>query len=146
MIISLPSYIFYVPSYINTLLIYSFCRIDDLSWGTKGLDEDVERNKSEQWRMEKMWFVFRFLLVNVLVAFAVTQVLGLPGVRGYIILIVTCLVVFLLGFKLIFAAFYLLVYNLKRCASKFSADTISNNIKNGKQVLHGLRVIEDKIK
>jgi chitin synthase len=50
MIISLPSYIFYVPSYINTLLVYSFCRIDDLSWGTKGLDDDIERAKSLEWK------------------------------------------------------------------------------------------------
>lgn len=46
MITSLPSYIFYVPSYINILLLYSFCRIDDLSWGTKGLEDDVERKRS----------------------------------------------------------------------------------------------------
>ena len=50
MLTSLPSYIFYVPSYINILMIYSFCRIDDLSWGTKGLEDDVERQKSEDWR------------------------------------------------------------------------------------------------
>ena len=41
MLISLPSYIFFVPSYANILLIYAFCRIDDLSWGTKGRDEDT---------------------------------------------------------------------------------------------------------
>lgn len=41
MLVSLPSYIFYVPSYANILLIYAFCRIDDLSWGTKGRDEDT---------------------------------------------------------------------------------------------------------
>jgi len=41
MLISLPSYIFYVPSYANILLIYAFSRIDDLSWGTKGRDDDI---------------------------------------------------------------------------------------------------------
>jgi chitin synthase len=46
MVMDLPSYIFYVPSYINVLLIYSFCRIDDLSWGTKGLEDDIERQRS----------------------------------------------------------------------------------------------------
>ena len=39
-IISLPSYFFFVPSYIHLMFIYAFCRIDDLSWGTKGLDGD----------------------------------------------------------------------------------------------------------
>lgn len=38
MITSVISYIFFVGTYIHILIIYSFCRIDDLSWGTKGLD------------------------------------------------------------------------------------------------------------
>ena len=41
MIASCLSYLFYVPTYLHVLIIYSFCRIDDLSWGTKGLDDDV---------------------------------------------------------------------------------------------------------
>ncbi|MFO0131107.1 MAG: hypothetical protein ACK52J_00480 [bacterium] len=31
-------YIYYSPAYIHTLLIYAFCNVDDLSWGTKGSD------------------------------------------------------------------------------------------------------------
>ena len=36
---SLMSYIFYTPTYVHTLIIYAFCRLDDLSWGTKGVEE-----------------------------------------------------------------------------------------------------------
>ena len=32
------SFLFYSPSYLNLLNIYALCRIDDISWGTKGLD------------------------------------------------------------------------------------------------------------
>lgn len=39
---SLFSYFFYAPSYVNLFMIYAFCRIDDLSWGTKGLDTDTK--------------------------------------------------------------------------------------------------------
>lgn len=31
------SFIFYGPTYLNLLNIYALCRIDDISWGTKGL-------------------------------------------------------------------------------------------------------------
>ena len=31
----LLSFIIYAPSYINTMLIYSFCNIDDVTWGTR---------------------------------------------------------------------------------------------------------------
>lgn len=40
MVTSLLSYLFYTPTYVNILQIFAFCRIDDLSWGTKGLDAD----------------------------------------------------------------------------------------------------------
>lgn len=32
-------YLFYAPTYLHILTIYAFARIDDLSWGTKGLDK-----------------------------------------------------------------------------------------------------------
>jgi chitin synthase len=40
MLTSVASYLFYAPTYVNILQVFSFCRIDDLSWGTKGLDTD----------------------------------------------------------------------------------------------------------
>jgi chitin synthase len=39
MITSVLSYLYYSPTYINLLQIFAFSRIDDLSWGTKGLDK-----------------------------------------------------------------------------------------------------------
>lgn len=35
------SFLFYAPSYLNLLNVYAICRIDDISWGTKGLDASV---------------------------------------------------------------------------------------------------------
>lgn len=32
------SFLFFNPTYLNILNLYSLCRIDDVSWGTKGLD------------------------------------------------------------------------------------------------------------
>lgn len=39
------SFIFYGPTYLNILNIYALCRIDDISWGTKGLDASGGKNK-----------------------------------------------------------------------------------------------------
>jgi len=33
------SAIFYSPTYLNILNIFALCRIDDISWGTKGLNQ-----------------------------------------------------------------------------------------------------------
>ena len=38
MLKSLISYFFYAPTYMHLFVIYAFCKIDDLSWGTKGLE------------------------------------------------------------------------------------------------------------
>jgi cellulose synthase/poly-beta-1,6-N-acetylglucosamine synthase-like glycosyltransferase len=38
------SFLFYGPTYLNILNIYALCRIDDISWGTKGLDAGVSNN------------------------------------------------------------------------------------------------------
>ena len=46
LISSLPHYMAFAPTYVHLLIIYAFCRIDDLSWGTKGLEaNDDERMK-----------------------------------------------------------------------------------------------------
>ena len=47
MITSLFSYIYFSPTYINILQTFAFCRIDDLSWGTKGLDKDSKANNQD---------------------------------------------------------------------------------------------------
>jgi chitin synthase len=42
---STPSFIFYSPTYLNILNIYALCRMDDISWGTKGLNAEVSGRK-----------------------------------------------------------------------------------------------------
>lgn len=37
------SFVFFLPTYIQMLNIYAICRIDDFSWGTKGLDGEVKQ-------------------------------------------------------------------------------------------------------
>jgi chitin synthase len=31
-------YFYMLPSFVNIMIVYSFCNINDLSWGTKGLE------------------------------------------------------------------------------------------------------------
>ncbi|CAG8456375.1 2031_t:CDS:2 [Gigaspora margarita] len=46
----LVQYLLLVPSYINILMIYTFCNTHDVSWGTKGdnINTGVLQNKDEQ--------------------------------------------------------------------------------------------------
>ena len=46
-IFSTISFLFYGPTYLNVLNIYALCRIDDISWGTKGLDSNAVSNEEK---------------------------------------------------------------------------------------------------
>lgn len=44
-IFGVVSFIYYTPTYLNILNTFALCRIDDISWGTKGLDAEDTKNK-----------------------------------------------------------------------------------------------------
>lgn len=63
---------FYGPTYLNILNIYALCRIDDISWGTKGLDSEMGASKKarqESWKKIKLLHVCKFVFWNIVVAF-----------------------------------------------------------------------------
>lgn len=98
------------------------------------------------WKKEKYRFICIFMIANILLAYGIVQVLHIRKVKGSVILGLGCLIAFLLAFRLIPAGLYLMKYKLKTCCMRFSSETINNNIKNGQQVLKGLRNIEARIK
>ena len=64
------SFLFYSPSYLNLLNIYALCRIDDISWGTKGLDASVGGKNAglkDTWKIVKMIDVVKFFLWNTII-------------------------------------------------------------------------------
>lgn len=65
------SFVFYSPTYLNILNIYALCRMDDISWGTKGLNSEVGRKKEmvDEWKMIKLLHVSKFVLYNIVVGF-----------------------------------------------------------------------------
>ncbi|CAD8054076.1 unnamed protein product [Paramecium primaurelia] len=62
-------YIYYMPTYTHLFITYSFCRIDDLTWGTKGLISELENkgqnNKESDKKFQKFKFVAEWILRNV---------------------------------------------------------------------------------
>lgn len=73
------SYIFYTPTYLNILNTFALCRIDDISWGTKGLDAEDHSKKElkESWKSIKMLHVAKFLFWNIVVG-AIMLVISSP--------------------------------------------------------------------
>ncbi|KAL4466748.1 hypothetical protein ABPG74_010345 [Tetrahymena malaccensis] len=60
-LISFISYWIYSPIYNHILLIYAFCNIDDVTWGTKGLTDGKQNQKLKE---EKIKFVGTWILWN----------------------------------------------------------------------------------
>ena len=38
------SYLYYQAAYTHTFVIYAFCNVDDVTWGTKGVQNDKDKN------------------------------------------------------------------------------------------------------
>lgn len=107
------SYFFYAPSYVNLFLAYAFCRIDDLSWGTKGLDNE-SKSKEESIRMkfteEKIRFSLKWLGANTFVSLVLVGLANNYDIQNYIIWIFSAYFAALLLIKTIFVLIYLLRY------------------------------------
>lgn len=62
---STVSYIYYSATYFQTLVTFSFCNIDDVTWGTKGLSGGAKNNFFEG----KVQHVSTWLVVNACLTF-----------------------------------------------------------------------------
>jgi chitin synthase len=59
------SYLCYTGAYSQTMVIHSFCNVDDVSWGTKGsVGSGVKK-----YEVDKVFFVSSWLFYNCLLAF-----------------------------------------------------------------------------
>lgn len=76
-IFSTFSLLFYLASYLNIFNIYALCRIDDISWGTKGKDADVDNTqniKAINWKKIKILYVSKYVIYNCFLGFVLIKV------------------------------------------------------------------------
>lgn len=111
------SFIFYSPSYFVLLNIYALCRIDDISWGTKGLESGNSKQSKlqEKWKMIKLIHVVKFVIWNVAASVVLLSFAQLPVPRFYITFVLMMLIILTLLFKIIVGMIYLVVHRIQRC-------------------------------
>ena len=148
-LISTPSYLFYAPTYLHILVIYAFCKIDDFSWGTKGL-EKTSTSKAflqEQNKIKKYKHVSRFLVWNVLVAIAFTILIvnnkvstggGLSG-RTIYMLIFSGFLLLVTLFKFIMSLGYLIKFYFCNCCARYTEDVRTKNQRTGDMINQQVR-------
>lgn len=122
-------YLFYMPTYIHTLLIYAFCNIDDLSWGTKGLESrTLEADKYKKYKAKMVGF---WLFANMTLGYII-YVLNYDGVfKNYFILVMGYFFTILLVTKFVFAVIYhFKFYIFERFFNYFKMKNFKGDYKN----------------
>lgn len=77
------AYIYYMPSYMHTFLIYAFCRIDDFSWGTKGADSSDDNKKANEFKHFKIDFMSAWIFINSFIAFIIIYLNTISVTQNY---------------------------------------------------------------
>lgn len=142
-LISTPSYLFYAPTYLHVLNIYAFCKIDDFSWGTKGLEKGSSGKAflQEQNKLKKFRHVSKFLFCNVLVAIIFTIFIvnnqqttaGLNGRTIYMLAFSGFLLLVTL-FKFLLSIGYLVTFYLANLCVRYTEDTKRRNENQGMMI------------
>ena len=105
------AFLYYSPAYLIVLNIYALCRINDISWGTKGLDatqtsgnQDVE----DTWKAIRTIHVAKYLFWNIVWGIILLTLGGEYETRFYITFIIVIILASTLFFKVFVAMLYLI--------------------------------------
>jgi chitin synthase len=110
------SLLFYGPTYLNILYMYSLCRIDDISWGTKGLDSDTSNANmklTSSWKSLKYIHVSKFVVWNIIISVILLSFGASYTPRIFITIIIIAIMAFSQSIKVILGVFYLIKYKIK---------------------------------
>lgn len=112
LILDQTSYMAYTGAYAQTMVIHSFCNVDDVSWGTKG----STGSGVKKYEVDKVFFVSSWLFYNALLAyiFIYIDIVVLEsdnpsanGQRGALVLIIIAFwVTITIVLKTLFAFYY----------------------------------------
>jgi chitin synthase len=109
------SFLFFTPTYLNIMNIYSLCRMDDISWGTKGLDTNSGKNANliGSWKLIKFIHVFKYVLWNIIVAAVLLTMGSGYQTRFFVSFAMVCLIGSTMALKIFLSLLYLLRYKTK---------------------------------
>jgi len=103
-------YLYYMPTYLHIMVVYAFCRIDDLSWGTKGAHDSQENSKSKEYKDFKVNFVSTWLVVNAVLSYVIIVIMSDPDYKSIFLTILITFITCLVTMKAFFALLYQLKY------------------------------------
>lgn len=117
------SFLFYGPTYMNILNIYALCRMDDISWGTKGLDASSSGKNAhlkESWRIIKFIHVSKYVFWNIVCGVLLLSFGASYLPRFFITLAIVIIIGVTMLIKVLLGAIYMVKY---RCSSNVTPST-----------------------
>jgi chitin synthase len=162
-IFGVVSFVFYTPTYLNMLNTFALCRIDDISWGTKGLDAEVSKgnNLKDAWKAIKIMYVAKFVFWNILVGTAmliISSPLNVSGaldaatyqnllvdsyIRKFFMTFALMIIIgFALFLKIIIGAMYIISYRVGSSVSSKSILKQHEGIKNDSKVQRYFEIVK----
>ena len=115
-IIGFISFLFFTPTYLNILNIYSLCKIDDISWGTKGLDAKPTQSQKllDSWKLIKFVHVAKYVIWNIIIAAVLLSLGANYRTRFWVTFGMVCLIGSTMAIKVMIGIFYMIYYKCKR--------------------------------
>lgn len=109
------SFLFYGPTYLNILNIYSLCRIDDISWGTKGLDTASSANSAVKgsWKLIKFVHVAKYVIWNIILSVILLTLGSSYSPRFFVTIIMIAMIGISMSGKVLIAVLYMIFYKCR---------------------------------
>lgn len=101
-----PAYLIYAATYFHTLVIFAFCNTDDVTWGTKGVNDDV----ANSFFSSKMGFVSGWLFTNGLVCYLLMVLNSFNNSATYIVVVIFAYASVYIFLRTFFAILYHVLY------------------------------------
>jgi chitin synthase len=99
------SYLVYQGAYSHVMLIYAFCNVDNVSWGTKGNNG----KRVHRYLIEKVSFIADWLLYNAILAFIFIYIdffMPRETKKGIVLISIGVYAAAIMFIKVMFAAFH----------------------------------------
>jgi chitin synthase len=84
-------------------LIYSFCNIDDFSWGTKGCTDSTSKNVHYE---AKITFLSYWIISNAFFSYVLILIYSLVSDKSAMVLVIAGYGSFIIFFKFVFALYH----------------------------------------
>jgi len=112
------SYMVYQGAYSHVMLIYAFCNVDNVSWGTKGNNG----KRVHRYLIEKVSFIADWLLYNAILAFIFLYIdffMPRETKKGIVLISIGVYASSIMFFKVLFATYHQIKWILfEKCCRK----------------------------